>query len=640
VFIYLMVRHIGNDIPFVKSLKMSFVRVLKIGIFLGVGALIGFPSMVGFLYTLVDGVRSPLQVSSVSELFNGTQGFIWIIYSLLTRMYSRDIRGHFLPKDKGARGIFEEYNFLEAPNIYITLFGIILFLSSLFFLKQERKKIFLLSGVSLVIILVPGFQLAIWGFAEYYFRELNYLFCTSMIVPAMIFMDKMKEDARKAGFIMLISTLILIVLLPVLRVIPKEQVFIDSRIFTIVMVFLMLYGFASTFLINRKLKVFVLFSVIVFLVECVVLSETTLIRHYVEIKTGNSQQGKLRDIPYSEDMPNCSFGNPEDKNPCFRGTFRGEDLNNTVIYDEDIKSCVDTIRKIESNKFYRISNYVRMYFNENKLIGYYSTTTYRSINSRHLVSYLLGFGYMDSIELSSNYRARWIRGFARRNWIGEILNNVHYSIVLEEAYKQHKQSIMHVYDSLMKVGKVVLLRHKLRLPFGYVYKFYVPASKFKGLNATAKDIVATMGVVIDDKRIPEVQGKLKLLDLPPDSELNKLNYDLRVIVPNIMELGREHITLDTFSDTYIRGRISLREWGMVYLSFPYGRFWRVFIDDKEDTLRIVNFGMGGVLVPPGEHTITLEYDPPYWKYGLPVSGGTILALAIFAIIDMRRKKRV
>ncbi len=47
--------------------------------------------------------------------------------------------------------------------------------------------------------------------------------------------------------------------------------------------------------------------------------------------------------------------------------------------------------------------------------------------------------------------------------------------------------------------------------------------------------------------------------------------------------------------------------------------WRAELDGAATQVYKVNYVVQGVVVPPGEHTITLTYDPPAFRWGVGIS---------------------
>jgi hypothetical protein len=76
----------------------------------------------------------------------------------------------------------------------------------------------------------------------------------------------------------------------------------------------------------------------------------------------------------------------------------------------------------------------------------------------------------------------------------------------------------------------------------------------------------------------------------------------------------------------------------VVLSDVWYPGWRAWVDGVEVPIYRTNFAFRGIyLAAPGEHTITLRFDPLSWKLGGAVTLATLAALAITAWPRIARK---
>jgi hypothetical protein len=70
--------------------------------------------------------------------------------------------------------------------------------------------------------------------------------------------------------------------------------------------------------------------------------------------------------------------------------------------------------------------------------------------------------------------------------------------------------------------------------------------------------------------------------------------------------------------------------------------WRALVDGTETPIYRVNYLVQGVVVPPGQHEVLFNYDPPIFKMGLAISGVSLtvwLGLLVAAIRQWRRDRR-
>lgn len=67
--------------------------------------------------------------------------------------------------------------------------------------------------------------------------------------------------------------------------------------------------------------------------------------------------------------------------------------------------------------------------------------------------------------------------------------------------------------------------------------------------------------------------------------------------------------------------------------------WKVLVDGRESPLLRINYAFRGVVVPQGRHRVTFFYRPKLVLFGLTVSAGSLLILAIFLAIVGRHTLR-
>jgi hypothetical protein len=65
--------------------------------------------------------------------------------------------------------------------------------------------------------------------------------------------------------------------------------------------------------------------------------------------------------------------------------------------------------------------------------------------------------------------------------------------------------------------------------------------------------------------------------------------------------------------------------------------WRALVDGTETPIYRVNYLVQGVVVPPGEHEVVFNYDPPIFKVGLVVSGVSLLGWLGLLGLGLRKR---
>ncbi len=84
-------------------------------------------------------------------------------------------------------------------------------------------------------------------------------------------------------------------------------------------------------------------------------------------------------------------------------------------------------------------------------------------------------------------------------------------------------------------------------------------------------------------------------------------------------LADEQLAIKSFGDKKITGKITAKTDGVVFLSIPYEKGWRIYVDGKKtETVCLLN-AMLGARISAGEHDIRIEYVPEAFPAGLVLS---------------------
>ena len=104
-------------------------------------------------------------------------------------------------------------------------------------------------------------------------------------------------------------------------------------------------------------------------------------------------------------------------------------------------------------------------------------------------------------------------------------------------------------------------------------------------------------------------------------------------------LADEQLEITDFSDRRIQGKLSVKEDGVLFLSIPYEKGWKVYIDgEKAETFKVLQ-AMLGVKAGSGDHDIRIEYTPEGFVPGVAVTFISAALVLLIAAAERRRKKR-
>ncbi|MBQ9899182.1 MAG: YfhO family protein [Ruminococcus sp.] len=125
-------------------------------------------------------------------------------------------------------------------------------------------------------------------------------------------------------------------------------------------------------------------------------------------------------------------------------------------------------------------------------------------------------------------------------------------------------------------------------------------------------------------------GSVKLMVYALKEELFSEAYD---------RLADEQLSISSFRDTQIEGTVTAKKDGILFLSMPYEKGWRVYVDGEEtETMPVMN-AMLGARVSEGTHEIRIEYTPEGFGAGLAATFISAALCCLIACYD-RRKARI
>lgn len=111
-------------------------------------------------------------------------------------------------------------------------------------------------------------------------------------------------------------------------------------------------------------------------------------------------------------------------------------------------------------------------------------------------------------------------------------------------------------------------------------------------------------------------------------QLNRSGYDLMV-----SELSDEVLNVTYYDDTTLRGNITAKEDGLLFLTIPYAEGFKVMIDGHEGELVPVSDALSAIRLDAGEHEVELKYVPVGFKEGAMISAAGLASFVILLILS-------
>lgn len=128
----------------------------------------------------------------------------------------------------------------------------------------------------------------------------------------------------------------------------------------------------------------------------------------------------------------------------------------------------------------------------------------------------------------------------------------------------------------------------------------------------------------------KVSGNYKLMVYAMDHKLFDEAYS---------RLADEQLEIKSFGDKKITGKITAKTDGVMFLSIPYEKGWRIYVDGKKtETVCLLN-AMLGARISAGEHDIRIEYVPEGFPAGLVLSTSSAALIGVTIWFEKKRKKK-
>jgi uncharacterized membrane protein YfhO len=253
--------------------------------------------------------------------------------------------------------------------------------------------------------------------------------------------------------------------------------------------------------------------------------------------------------------------------------------------------------------------------NDAMVFGYYGTSSYSSFNNLNYIKFLMAVGAISESDLATD--TRWSYGlldypllstFACEKYV--LTNN---PVPFEK--EEH-------YESVKRYGNKHLFRNQLFLPLGLSFGYYITEDMFLQLPQWAKPLALLHAVVLSNKDAADEPG-------PSPLTMGDIKYQvIDTSLPDIAAKRRSTaLKISSFRQTRIDGTVQLNQRSVLVLQTPFDPGWHAFQDGRVVPVLKADFGLLGVVLNAGKHTVELRYRPPFLYAGAAVS---FVSLLIFA----------
>ncbi len=486
--------------------------------------------------------------------------------TVLFRTFSNDILGN----GSDFKGW---YNYLEAPAFYCGLLTLLLLPQIFIFLNKRRKIIYgSFIGFWTLIIFFPKLRhMSQFYVGNYYKASFDVMIPIAMLFIALTVLHLALKES-KINKILLSGTLFVLLLALFFPYFPADNTPVDKEIRSSVTLFLIFHSLLLYFIDRKKIKLLLQILIIGLLfIELLYSTSTSMDKRFAysieELKknAGGFKDGTVEAVQYLWTIDNSFYRIEKEYSS---GTAQHRSLNDASFQ------------------------------------GYYGTSNYASFNQEYYIKFLEGVGI---IQIGNETQTRWAQGLKSRPLL-QTIGNVKYYFTKQKQSFYEKRGFA---QEIAEKDGLKILQNRYYLPLGFSYDTFIKRSDFDKLNQLQKDIAMLRAFVVEDND----ENYTKLTDGMKQISLKDTvsNFSFALYAEYVNNLGKESLSLTDHRQSTIDGTVNFSQKKLLFFSIPYDIGWKAMIDGKETEVMLANIGLFGIMVQPGQHTIRLEYWPPYLK---------------------------
>ena len=592
---YVMFRLLSDDQIDLKKIPPLFLRLLLLGM---LGILISAVFSIPNLLQMIDSPRVSGDASLVNNLVAkpvfelGDSNYL---VTLLMRTFSSDLLGN----GSAYKGWG---NYLESPMGYCGLITLLLVPQIFCFINARQQIVFgTFIGFFIFAELFPWIRRGFWLFQGDYFRYFSLYVSLTLILFAMLALDKIIKR-QKANLWMLgvsLSTLLLALYFPY-----------D----------LSLHGFYGNTRLQSAIDHGVQGKVALFLAlitATLILFSSEKYRKYASICLLAITLAELASLTYDTVSK--------------RDAVSTADMHKKIGYNDNSIEAIAFIKQ-QDKDFFRIEkNYYSSPaslagFNDSKVQHYFGTSSYNSFNQLNYINFLATCGVLNP---NIKNETMWVFG-ARKMPLLQVLTGVRY-LLFKGDWGSHSV-LTNIYSEIGNFGDITVLKSKYALPLGVAYDAYIVQSDFSKLDSIRKQIALLKAIMVPDSLAADLSAMVRV----SENEIPTGGYNSNELAIDTDKLKANSFHINRFSNSAIDGDIKAKIKQLVFFGFPFDSGWKAKINGKEAGIIMVDGGLSALRVEPGNNAISLRYSPPFVEIGLYL---TLLGLLIFGLLVFSHKVR-
>jgi hypothetical protein len=102
--------------------------------------------------------------------------------------------------------------------------------------------------------------------------------------------------------------------------------------------------------------------------------------------------------------------------------------------------------------------------------------------------------------------------------------------------------------------------------------------------------------------------------------------------PSLLQQQPSELTISGYREDFYQIRYSAAAEMLIRIAVPYAPGWTASVDGTPHAVLPVDYALSGVVVPAGQHQLTLQFRPKYFPAGAALSMATAIAMVLLFCI--------
>lgn len=579
VGIYYVIRLLQIEKPFTERFKIFIKETLSIILGLGLACF----SLLPVAYVMLNvSPRFANDASLWSRLMSSLNIFPKEYYKMFFyRMFSSNLQGTI--NYKGFMNYYEALNFCSSNLLIFLLLQYIFFIFKKSVPLKEKVIKFIIILLLAFAFLFPTAGLIYNGFCYCMHRW------TFAIIPILIVLSAKALD----------------------EIIISRRLNIIGVILYF-MLMLIVYGKAYKNLSVFEGKILKLNIVILFLTGCIIVLEMHIfIKGKFSSKTLCIFLLSMVCINLVSDCyVSVNYRITEKKN----GTY----ISN--VYNRDIESAVYYLKRNDATFFRMEKTFISGPYNMMDPLAqnYYGVNAYNSVINKNI----LKFNEKIWKNIQIGHFSYQCFNNAKQDHLKASLVDIKYILTND------KNEQLNGFTKYRDFGNITIFKNNYDVALGRLYTKSITEHQFEETEFNLDNLLAET-VILEN----ESDFTISQLDLE--------NYKSKQISEEGLNNFKNQELADfkvTRNDGHLVGKVNASQNGILFLSVPYEKGWKIYVDGNKVEKMRANYGFTGINISSGQHNIKLDFTPPWLKEGIIVSTFSLLILVILVVYQKRKKE--